>query len=379
MTEPHGLDSTLAGRAAASRLLDGIVVVDVDVHIHETPAALAPHCEMPWRKSLETIAELPQTYMGLPGFSSYIYGWPLFPGGGGRRMTTSTPAEMRRDLDDLGIDIGVLFPDQLLLHAVLQDVDYASAVARAYNRWLVEEWLSDDNGLVGAILAPHQDPVAGAAELRAYASHKNVVAVYLPTACVEPLYGHRRYDPLYDAAQETGLPVFLHSVTAVHPAFPFNLHGFQTVFAAHALGHAFSIVANLVSMIETGVPVRFPGLQIAFTEAGIAWVPWIMLRLDKEYMERRREVPFLVEPPSAYIKRMFFATQPIEEPERMKDMATLLSLFEGENSVMFASDWPHHDFDHPAKVLQIPISDEARRKILGGNAIRLLQLGASRP
>lgn len=369
-------ESTLEGRRSESRLLAGVTVVDVDVHIHETPAALAPYCALPWRKSLETIAGMPQPYMGLLGFSSYLYGWPVFPGSsGGRRMTASTAAEMRKDLTDLGVDIGVLFPDQLLLHAVLQQPDYAVAVAKAYNCWLVDEWLEEDNGLKGAIIAPHQDPVAAAAEVRRYASHEHIVAVYLPTACVDPLYGNRRYDPLYDAAQETGLPVFLHSVTAVHPAFPFNLQGFETVFSAHVLAHGFSMVANLVSMIETGVPVRFPGLRIAFTEAGISWVPWIMLRLDKEYMERRRDVPFLTEPPSTYVRRqMFFATQPIEEPERMKDMATLLSLFGGEDCVVFASDWPHHDFDHPSKLLQIPISEEARRKILGGNALRLLRL-----
>jgi predicted TIM-barrel fold metal-dependent hydrolase len=56
----------------------------------------------------------------------------------------------------------------------------------------------------------------------------------------------------------------------------------------------------------------------------------------------------------------------------MADMATLMSLFDGENNVVFASDWPHHDFDHPRKVLQIPISDEAKTKIMGANALRLL-------
>ena len=42
---------------------------------------------------------------------------------------------------------------------------------------------------------------------------------------------------------------------------------------------------------------------------------------------------------------MFFATQPIEEPESLADMALLLQLFDGENNVVFASDWPHHDFE----------------------------------
>jgi len=300
---------------------------------------------------------------------------PIFPNSGGdRRTTVTSAAQMRQDLDDLGVDMAVLFPDHLLSHAAIKQTDYAVALARAYNRWITEEWLSDDIGLKGAIIAPHHDPIAAAAEIRHYATHKNVVAVYLPTSCVDPLYGNRRYDPMFEAAQETGLPVALHSVTAVHPAFPFNLDGYETTFATHLLAHPLSMIANLVSMIETGVPARFPDLRIAFTEAGIGWVPWIMLRMDKEYMERRREVPHLKDKPSTYVRRMFFATQPIEEPDHMADMATLMSLFGGEESVMFASDWPHHDFDHPSKVLQIPVSADVQRKIMGGNAMRLLRL-----
>jgi predicted TIM-barrel fold metal-dependent hydrolase len=368
-------DSTLV-RPKASRQLEGITVVDVDVHVHDVPGAVAPHCEQPWRRALENIGTLAYRYNDYPGYAPGMSPFPSFPDAQGQRRHIVTSADqMRQDLDDLGVDIGILFPDCLLVHAAIRNTEYAVAVARAYNRWLVSEWLERDIGLKGAIIAPHHDPAAAAEEVRAYAGHRNVVAIYLPTSCVEPLYGNRRYDVLYDAAQETGLPVFLHSVTTVHPVFPFNLQSFETQFAAHLLAHPFSLIANLTSMIETGVPVRFPDLKIAFTEAGIGWVPWIMLRMDKEYNERRRDLPFLTEPPSYYIRRMFFATQPIEEPKHMGDMVTLLALFGGEDSVMFASDWPHHDFDHPSKVLQIPLEPEARRKILGGNALRLLNLG----
>src|SRR4029078_11582622 len=163
----------------------------------------------------------------------------------------------------------------------------------------------------------------------------------------------RSYDPIFEAAQETGLPVFLHSVRTMHPVFPFNTNRFETIFGVHSIIHTFSLIVNLVSMMETGVPVRYPDLKIVFTEGGLGWVPWIMLRMDKEFLERRRDVPFLKERPSHYVQQMYFATQPIEEPEHMKDMATLFSLFDAESHVLFASDWPHHDFDHPSKVLQI--------------------------
>jgi uncharacterized protein len=142
----------------------------------------------------------------------------------------------------------------------------------------------------------------------------------------------------------------------------------------HTIGHVFSIMANLVSMVTTGVPVRFPDLRIAITEAGVAWVPYIMHRLDKEYIERRREVPYLDHRPSHYVKKFYFATQPVEEPENPQDLVTLIQLYGGEDTTMFASDWPHHDFDHPRKVYQMPFSPEARRKIMGENALRFFKI-----
>lgn len=57
--------------------------------------------------------------------------------------------------------------------------------------------------------------------------------------------------------------------------------------------------------METGFPVRFPNLKIAFTEGGIAWFPSIMWSMDKEYAERQRQGPYLTDQSSAYFKRVF--------------------------------------------------------------------------
>jgi uncharacterized protein len=169
----------------------------------------------------------------------------------------------------------------------------------------------------------------------------------------------------------------LHSVTVIHPVFPFNTHGFETEFGRHICSHTFSMMANLVHMITTGVPVRYPNLRVAVTEAGISWVPFLMHKMDKEYVERRREVPFLEDKPSKYLKKMYFATQPVEEPENLGDLVTMMNLYDGEDNTIFASDWPHHDFDHPAKVHQVPFTNEVRRKIFGENALRLFNIDAS--
>jgi len=359
--------------------LEDLLVVDCDVHVHESPGALIPYCDMPWKKALENIKDAREWYLDIPAFSpgvsdgSYQAKFPTAHEGA--RMV-HTAEQMREELDEIHVDIGILFPDHLLKLPVLTQTPYAAALARAYNAWLLEEWCSVEQGLLGCVIACNHDPQDAAREIRKYADEPSIVGVYLPCAGIDPLWGHRMYDPIYEAAQEADLPVLLHSVTVTHPVFPFNNHGFDTEIGRHSCSHTFSIMANIVHMITTGVPVRYPQLRVAVTEAGISWVPFLMNRLDKEYLERRREVPFLEERPSHYLKKMYFATQPIEEPENLGDLVKFMELYDGEDNTIFASDWPHHDFDHPMKVHQVPFTNEVRRKVFGENALRLFNIDA---
>jgi predicted TIM-barrel fold metal-dependent hydrolase len=365
-------------RERKERIQD-ILIVDCDVHVHESPGELAPYCDMPWRVALDNIKDREETYLDIPSFSpgvsdgSYQAKFPT--GHEGARMV-ETREQMRQELDEIYVDIGILFPDHLLKLPVLTQVEYPAAIARAYNAWLLDNWCSVDKGLLGLVVACTQDPEDAVREIEKYANTPEMVGVYLPCAGLDPLWGDRKYDPIYEAAQAADLSVLLHSVTVTHPVFPFNNHGFNTELGRHTCSHTFSIMANIVHMITNGVCVRYPDLRMAVTEAGVSWVPFLMWKLDKEYLERRRDVPFLEERPSHYLKRWFFATQPIEEPENLRELATLMELYDGENNTIFASDWPHHDFDHPMKVHQVPLSNEARRKVFGENALRLFKIDA---
>jgi predicted TIM-barrel fold metal-dependent hydrolase len=265
----------------------------------------------------------------------------------------------------------------MLLFAAIPNIEYATALARAYNRWLLAEWLSKERDLYGVVLAAPQNPEEAAREIERYAREERIVGVYLPTAGVNPLWGDRRYDPIMAAAEAADLPVCLHSVTLISPAFPCQLDQFENHFARQVLSHSFAMMANLTSIIHSGVPARFPKLRVVFTEAGIAWAPYMMWRMDKYYNEYRRMVPFLERRPSEYIKeRMWFATQPIEEPDNPRDLVATIDLLGGPERVLFASDWPHHDFDHPRAIMKLPMPAEAKRKIMGENALALFGIPA---
>jgi uncharacterized protein len=371
-TEPSGEAAAVVGTE-----LDDLFILDADVHIHEQPAELAEYARPPWDVALRAIAEVPERYLDLPGMSPRAEFRTPWPGGSNRPQIVESAAAMRRELDELHVDVAVLFPDHLLFLAMVRDPRFAAELAHAYNAWLHERWLLAEPSLLGALVVAPQDPPAGAEDIAAHADHPEFACVYLPASGVRPLYGHRSYDPIYAAASAAGLPVVMHSVEAVYPTFPFQLEVFETSLAQHALAHPFAMMANIVSMLETGVPVRHPELDIGIMEAGTSWVPFLINRLDKEYIERRREVPVLQEPPSHYISEFYFGTQPIEEPERRADIVALYDLFNGAERAMFASDWPHHDFDHPRHVFGLPFSPEQKVNIMGANAARFLRLPSS--
>ena len=346
---------------------DAQPTVDASVHVQETPLALLPYCDEAWRPALQAIADNAKT----AGVGS-----ELWPPGAGEDGFADSPEGLRAQLTERGVDLAILCPTALQKLSMVAQAEFASAMARAYNAWLVETWLRPELGLLGCLVASPQAPQDTAAEIEKYAGHPGVVGVYLPGAAVDPLWGHRKYDPVLRAAEAAGLPVLLNSVEVLHPVFPFNTHGFDTVLARFTTSDPFAMMVNLIDMITTGVPARFPDLRVGVLGAGVTWMPFLSLRLDKVYLEKRREVPFLAERPSHYLKGYFYGTFPLEEASDPKDFVTLVDLFEGENASVFASGWPHAGHDDPAQIRALPFSDEAKQKILGGNALRLFGIDA---
>ena len=254
----------------------------------------------------------------------------------------------------------------------LPNVPYACALARAFNRWLAGRWLHEENGLYGLIVVPPQDPEEGAREIERWASNERMAGVFLPVCMNYPLWGNHKYDPIYKAAQHYDLPVLLHGVTGSSSGFPYNIDGFNTAISTHVICHTFAMMANLLSIMETGVPVRYPDLRICFCESGLSWVPFLRMKLDKEFHECRHLWPMYDDLPSKWLGKFYYATQPVEEPARAADLIDIIRIYDGNDITIFASDWPHHDFDHPNEIINLPASDILKRKFLGANALKLM-------
>jgi uncharacterized protein len=356
--------------------LDDVLVVDVDVHAHETADALAPLMDPQWRPAMENLRQVPRRYLDLPGFGPNhgprLLGTSLPSPRGNREEIVWNAEQMRRELDAFSIDVGIIFPDHFLKLAALPRADYAAAIARAYHRWMHEQWLATDNDLYAVIMAIPQDPAEAAREIDRWAGEDRFAGIYLPTCQVYPLWGHRKYDPIYAAAQRHDLPVFFHAVSGSASGFPYNVEQFTTSTTAHTVSHVFAMMSNMMSILETGVPQRFPGVRFCFAEAGLTWLPFLRMRLDKEYNENRYAWPHFSDRPSKTMRGFYLATQPVEEPENRQDLVDIIRIYDGADTTTFASDWPHHDFDHPRAVFDLPVTDVMKRKLLGANALKLM-------
>lgn len=101
-----------------------------------------------------------------------------------------------------------------------------------------------------------------------------------------------------------------------------------------------------------------------------------MDRLDTYYPPLYESAPLLKKMPSEYIKDFYFTTQPLEKPAGGNAaLERVFKSFDAENHLLYASDYPHFDFDVPSTVTGLPfLSKDARRKIMSENSQKAFNL-----
>lgn len=349
----------------------GSGIIDVDLHLAETPGDLAPYTDLPWRRAVEDPGANPPWSLGGALYPRLGAAAPAAPAIG-------VPADLAAHLAAAGAAAGVILPTTLLKVGSLPTAAYATALARAYNRWLADAWLGGDERVYGAVVAAPQDPEDAAREVARYAANGRVAGVLLPLAGVEPLWGDRRYDPLYAAAVAAGRPVILHGGgDLLLPGQPGVGTVFATAFEQQALSAPLTAMAHLVSMTGTGVFARFPDLRVVFLEAGLSWFAHIALRMDKEYNENRRDVPYYRDRVSAYLRRqVWLGTHPLEAGSHPTDLQELLRVSCDAGHVLYGSHAPFPDRDTPERVAAAFPDAAMRERVMAGNAAALFGIAA---
>jgi predicted TIM-barrel fold metal-dependent hydrolase len=361
--------------------LNDVLIVDVDSHHYEMEhiSEILPYVENDVLKQLLLSNRAKGRGSLLPSETSFqdmggrITRYPL-------RNSEKTASGTHRDvqlgnrwMDALGVDYACLFPTQMLHVGLTTQAELENNLCWAYNRWLTEKILPETAGRFFSMLClPFNDPEASLRHVETFGDRPGVKGFCVTAIRTLPVY-HNSYMKVYSAIEERRLALSFHSGTnSAEPLFR-SLNRFATV---HALGFPMYNILHMANWVTNGLGERFPKLPVIWIEAGLAWVPFLMQRLDHEFMLRTSEYPNLKKKPSDYMRDMYFSSQPMEVTDLIQ-LESTFRMINAETQLLYASDYPHWDFDVPSRILELPfLSERAKHNILGGNAARLFGLKA---
>lgn len=252
--------------------------------------------------------------------------------------------------------------------ALKMQYGFATALAAAYNDYVIEHWISKDKRFLGSIQINARDPEAAAREIDRLAAHPQMRQVMLPVVD-DIAYGHPMYKPIFTAAERNRLMIAFHHTTFAQGPYGMGLHYMER----HCL-IPISLMPQVISLVANGVFDSYPNLRFIVLEGGFSWLPHVMWRMDREYRQGRVEVPWIKKLPSEHCReRLRLSTQPTEDISADNWMK-LIDLMGTDDILVFSTDYPHFDFDDPNAAIPKSLPQGTREKILWKNAANFYDL-----
>ncbi len=277
---------------------------------------------------------------------------------------------VRRAMDSMGIKMQVVFPQPMLEMGLHPEPDIVVAMTFAYNRWFTRTILPREKRVKSLLCLPFHDPDACMKTIQEFGEIPGVVG-FMITSQRHVGVHKNMYMRIYRELEERGLPLAFHAGPSWGDTMTTTMNRFVSV---HSMSFVTCNMTHMTNWIINGLPERFPKLKVIWIESGLAWVPFMMQRLDHEYLMRQSDAPLLKRLPSEYIADMYFTSQPLEVTIPHMLEATFKAV-RAETQLLYSSDWPHWDFDVPARIAGLPfLTEQAKRNILGETARKLFRL-----
>ena len=280
------------------------------------------------------------------------------------RPGMADPILRAKDYDSELFDGGFIFAQVSMALFTLEDKNLMIACYDAYNEWLANECARLPGRMYGVAVLPTIYAPENTAEYIQKIKNWGFKAMQIPSNPKDVWYNGSRCEPMWDAIEESGLPLSFH--IGENPNYrgkgalgTFLTTGFQPFRRLWAL------------LTFSGVLERHPAMNIIFTEGGISWVPAALYDADKTYLQFESEMrPQLAQPPSYYWHRQCFATF-MDDPSGIKLIDDI-----GFEKVLWSVDYPHPEstLGESAALIKSFFEDlpsEQASAIVGGNAAKL--------
>jgi aminocarboxymuconate-semialdehyde decarboxylase len=274
------------------------------------------------------------------------------------------PARQIAAMDERGVDVHLLSAILAVTPTGWASPEVALDLSRRYNDAIAEAVRAYPSRLVGSSIVPLQDLGLALAELQRADDELGLHVVQLPANVGGVYLGEPPFRPLWEEIARRGVVVFIHPDGVRDPWF-------QKYSLWNSVGQPIEEARVLASLIYEGVLEDLPELTIIVSHGG-GYLPHYYGRLDRNVHNMPESTVNISQPPSAYLRRLFYDTC-VYEPSTLSALVRQV----GADHVLMGSDWPVGEGDPIGFVQRCPeLSDPRDRDaVLGQTAGALLGLG----
>jgi predicted TIM-barrel fold metal-dependent hydrolase len=377
------------------------LVIDADSHVTEPADVWTARVPAKYREDVPRVITRDAVDVWVLGDKSLTpvgvtapAGWPTFPPEYPPTFDDVHPGSYDATarlayMDEVGIWAQVLYPNvggfgsQNFL--VLDDDALKLLCVTAYNDFLLEWAAADLERLLAVVATPFWDVEATVREVERCAGlgARGILFTGEPQRYGLPVLGNPHWNPLWEVARETDLPIHFHignaGDTVEGAAGPdrYQHHGVPGAQAYTAVNLFLKNGVQCCDLITSGVLSRYPDLRFVSVESGVGWLPFMLEAADYSWLGafrpgRERQADDVL--PSELFAQSVYVTYWFESvaPHHFFDVVPV-------DNVLFETDFPHTTclYGNIQQTIQHGIGHVdavTRRKILWGNAARLYHI-----
>src|SRR5947209_6299873 len=266
-------------------------------------------------------------------------------------------------LREAGVDTQVITLTTPGTH--IEEPATAVRLARLVNDAFARAVADKGGRFVALATLPLNDPAASVVEFRRALEQLHFRGAMVFSNINGVALHDQRFWKLYEVANEAG------AVVHIHPTNPVGVEAMLDYWLMPLVGFLMDTTLAAAGLVFSGVAERFPRIRWVLGHLGGA-IPYLAERLDRgfhAFSECRKNIR---QTPSTYLKNFYYDT--VNFDPRAIELAIS---FAGVDHILAGSDYPHQIGSIPKMLESIQalnISEEAKKRILGGNAARLLGL-----
>ena len=378
------------------------LIIDSDSHITEPPDVWTARVPAKYRADVPHVVRQGTADTWVlngerlaPVGATAPAGWPTFPPEYPQTYADVHPGAYQADarlqyMDGAGIWAQVLYPNvggfgsENFLK--LKDDTLKLLCVSAYNDFLIE-WSSADLGrLLPVVATPFWDIAATVREIERCAQRgaRGILFTGEPQRYGLPVLGAAHWNPLWEVARATGLPIHFHIGSAgdlLELSTPerYAEHKVEGAQAYTAVSLFMKNGVQCSDLITSGVLSRYPELNFVSVESGIGWLPFMLEATDYSWLGafrpgRERQSGDVL--PSDLFRQSVYVTYWFETlaPKHFLDLMPI-------DNILFETDFPHTTclFENIQETISSGlghVTPGVRRKILWENAERLYKIKA---